>query len=129
MQGVIMNQCQRYNVCSSPVCPLLDNSNVVWYPNEEVCMAQQHNKIRFVYMQRKIQKKTRDLDSYYTFDMLNRKCIVGKGMTGINPDKDKEPQIAIWFKRHKENTRQYACTINPMLNKDHSTGTLSDKMA
>ena len=50
--------------------------------------------------QKKITKKAKDKDTYYTYEMLNRNCRVGTGMTGLNPDKSEEPQLEDWLKKH-----------------------------
>lgn len=88
--------------CSAPLCPESDKTlSDVFYPSEEICSR--HND-GFIKIQKKIAKKTKYLDRYYTIEMLKKNCVIGSGIKGIDPDRDEELQLQIWMKNHK--TRQ-----------------------
>ena len=92
-------QCRHFDCCSAPLCPLGEkNLKAIWYPDEEICRLKKTPD--WIKRQKKIAKKTKDKDMYYTYEMLNRNCKVGNGMTGLNPDKSEEPQLEDWFKKH-----------------------------
>lgn len=93
--------CPRKDKCSAPLCPLDPASmRQVWYPGEEICKHRDHLKTTLIRQQKKIQKKTRDKDSYYTYAMLSVECIVKNGITGIDPDRAYNPQVEIWYRKH-----------------------------
>jgi hypothetical protein len=54
----------------------------------------------WVKIQKKIAKKTKDKNTYYSYEMLSRNCKVGTGMTGLNSDKPEKPQLTAWLKKH-----------------------------
>jgi len=92
--------CKNFEKCSAPICPLEDkikNLNYIWYPNEEICSKHRN---QFIKTQKKIKKKARDVDKYFTLKMLDRNFIVGAGIVGLDPDKDEESQLKIWLKKH-----------------------------
>lgn len=94
------NQCRHFDSCGASLCPL-DTERLkieIWYPDEEICRLK--TVPNWVKIQRKISKRTKDNNKYYTYKMLNRNCKVGKGMTGLNPDKPEEPQLEDWLKKH-----------------------------
>lgn len=94
------DQCRHFDCCSAPLC-LLDEKHLktdIWYSDEEICRLK--TVPNWVRIQKKITKKTKDKNTYYTYEMLNRNCKVGKGMTGLNPDKSEESQLEDWFKKH-----------------------------
>ena len=93
--------CRMKDKCSAPLCPLDPASmRQVWYPDEEICKHRDHLKTTLIRQQKKIQKKTRDKDSYYTYAMLSVECIVKNGITGIDPDLAYNPQVEIWYRKH-----------------------------
>ena len=93
--------CPRKDKCSAPLCPMDEISmQQIWLPDEEICKHRSHLEDRFVKQQRKIQKKARDRDTYYTLEMLSVECIVKAGMTGIDPDRAYNPQVEIWMRKH-----------------------------
>jgi len=65
--------------------------------DEEICTR---HKNQFIKTQKKIKKKARDVDRYFTFEMLKRDCVVKGGIFGLDPDKDEEPQFKKWLKLH-----------------------------
>ena len=94
------DQCRHFDCCSAPLC-LLDEKHLkadIWYPDEEICRLKKIPD--WIKRQKKIGKKTKDKNTYYTYEMLNRNCKVGKGMTGLNPDKSEESQLEDWLKKH-----------------------------
>jgi len=93
-------QCRHFDYCNASLCPL-DVKHLkigAWYPDENICRLK--TVPNWVKIQKKIAKKTKDENTYYTYEMLNRNCRVGKGMTGINPDKPEKPQLRAWLKKH-----------------------------
>ena len=94
------DQCRHFDSCSAPLCPL-DEKHLkgdIWYPEEEICRLKKIPD--WIKQQKKIAKKTKEKDTYYNYEMLNRNCRVGNGMTGLNPDKSEEPQLEDWHKKH-----------------------------
>lgn len=82
--------CKRFDSCSAPLCPL-DVSNLknsIWYADEVICPLREFCKTTMVNNQNKIARRTRDLYTYYTKKMLEQKCIIRNGITGIDPDKE-----------------------------------------
>lgn len=95
-------QCRHFDYCSASLCPL-DSEPLktgIWYPDEEICRLK--SVPNWVKIQKKITKKTKDKNTYYTYEMLNRNCKVGTGMTGLNPDKPEELQLIAWLEKHPQ---------------------------
>ena len=92
--------CPKFDKCGAPLCPLDSESlkDGIWYPDEEICKRK--NVPAWVKAQRKIAKKTQDIDKYFNYAMLSRNCKIRKGISGIDPDKAEEPQLKKWFKAH-----------------------------
>lgn len=93
-------QCKHFECCSAPLCPL-DEKHLktgIWYPDEDICRLKKITD--WIKQQKKIAKKSKDKDTYYTYEMLNRNCKVGNGMTGLNPDIAEESQLIAWLKKH-----------------------------
>ncbi|MHA1286156.1 MAG: hypothetical protein ACTSPB_02010 [Candidatus Thorarchaeota archaeon] len=97
-----MIECPHFRKCGAPLCPLDPESlrKGIWYPDEPIC----HKRPTpgWVKAQKKIRRKTKNVNRYFTFEMLNQNCIIGKGMVGLNPDikKDEEEQLKQWLKKH-----------------------------
>ncbi len=89
--------------CSAPICPLDTLKKIcVWFADEEICKTD--FPPGWVKNQKKIQKRSKNFDTYYTFKMLNRNCIIKKPFTGITPEgfgritlEEKEKS---WLKSH-----------------------------
>ena len=96
------SECSRFEICSALLCPLdVENlQNKAWFPDEEYC--KKSPVPQWVVNQRKIAKKAKDKNKYFTYDMLKRNCRISKGILGLDPDKDEAPQLAKWFKMHPE---------------------------
>ena len=96
------NQCRHFDSCSATLCPLEPEhlKDRIWYPDEEICRLK--TVPNWVKIQKKIVKKTKDKNTYYTYEMLNRNCKVGTGMTGLNPDRPEELQLIAWLNKHPQ---------------------------
>ena len=94
------DQCRHFDYCSASLCPLDPEylKTGIWYSDEEVCRLK--SVTNWVKIQKKIVKKTKDKNTYYSYEMLNHNCKVGTGMTGLNPDKPEESQLEDWLKKH-----------------------------
>ena len=96
--------CKRYKDCSAQLCPMGTCSGS-WYPEEDICESREFSYESWIRNQRKIARKTRDLDTYYTYKMLQQNCIIGKGISGLNPDNDyceMKNDGDRWLKAHPE---------------------------
>jgi len=97
-----MIDCPYFRKCSAPLCPLDPESleHGIWYPFEQVC--RRRSAPEWVKVQKKIKRKTKNVNRYFTFEMLNRNCVISKGIVGLNPDSrdDEEKQLKKWFKNH-----------------------------
>jgi len=101
--------CYAFDSCDSPLCPLdEDIKHRCWYSEDSICGRQFKREGEktplFVENQRKISRKIRESgeDTYFTFEMLNRKFIIARGIVGLNPDSeiDEKEQLKSWLKRH-----------------------------
>ncbi len=102
MDKIRSDQCRHFESCSASICLLYPERLKVeiWYPDEEICRLK--SVPNWVKIQKKIVKKTKDKNTYYTYEMLNRNCKVGTGMTGLNPDKPEELQLIAWLEKHPQ---------------------------
>lgn len=119
-------ECQYYDDCSAPLCPLDPESlkHGIWYPDEEIC--QKRSVPDWVKVQRRIAKKTSDVDKYFTFEMLARVYKVTQGIVGLDPDKEEKPQLKRWLEKHppkssvkKELTEEEKAVLRERLKKAH----------
>ena len=96
-------ECPHYNKCSSPLCPLDEDSleNGIWFPDEEICKRNEFARKTWVRNQKKIQRRAKNINGYFTLNMLKRNCVVKGGICGIDPDKPAESQIEAWLAAHK----------------------------
>ena len=68
-----VTECPKFDECSAALCPL-DRKHLkigVWYPDEIVCCKYYYSWIQ---NQKKIAKKAKDMDKYFTHEMLKRNC-------------------------------------------------------
>jgi hypothetical protein len=98
-----LEKCGVFEKCSCPVCPMLkDIVQALWFPTEDICTKFNNSYIK---QQKKIQKRIQEknLDSVFTFRMLNKKIIIGKAIKGLDPDTEdmKEAETA-WLNKHIE---------------------------
>jgi hypothetical protein len=99
--------CKRFDRCNANLCPMDSKSleEGTWMPDEEICTLREYCQTDWIRNQKKIARKTRDFDSYYTVRMLEQNCIVGKGISGVDPDHDyadREKDVVKWLKAHPE---------------------------
>jgi hypothetical protein len=96
--------CKRFDSCSAPICPLNQCSGT-WVADEEICRSSSFSSEGWLQNQKKIAKRTRDFETYYTYTMLQRNFIIGKGITGLDPDHDiseLEQDETRWLNFHPE---------------------------
>lgn len=74
-----MIECNSFEKCSAPICPLDHPENAIWYPSEDTCTKRPIPK--WVKKQRRIAKKTKKPGDYLTL-----KILTSTSRTGINPD-------------------------------------------
>lgn len=98
--------CRYFDTCSAPLCPLHADGAGIWYPDEPICKAHKHHQgARWVANQRKIARKAKSTEGYFTKAMLNRDMVIRKGIEGANPDaKDSEAEVHRWIATHPERT-------------------------
>lgn len=95
--------CPSFVHCSAPMCPLDPMvEGCEWYPEDDIC--RKNFPPQWVKTQKKIKARTRNFDTYYTLQMLQRNCVVGRGMVGIDPNKARAEteQLESWLRRHPE---------------------------
>ena len=99
MKKVKATDCSLWSSCDAPICPLDEVSlrTGIWYPDESICRKHLHNWIQH---QKKIAKKAKNKEKYFTFDMLKRDCIIGNGIEGLDPHSEEAPQLEKWFEKH-----------------------------
>ncbi len=101
---IAMEKCPQADICSAPLCPFVDPTILkdrYWYPDDPICRRRGViAKYSWIRTQKKIFRTTKDMTTCYTYQMLNRSCVIGKGMIGIDTDRPEEPQIERWFKAH-----------------------------
>jgi hypothetical protein len=95
--------CKHFEYCSAPMCPWdRDVSNTAWFADEEICRLK--DVPEWVKRQRKIVKIVVDETAgCFTLPMLERRCIIGKSITGIDPDgtnTEREDAEKAWLDKH-----------------------------
>jgi len=98
--------CRRYESCNAPLCPMDEKSlkSAIWYPDDEICRLNEFCNEIWIDRQKRIAKK-RNKNTYYTHSMLQHNCIIGKAISGIDPDcplEDIEKATESWKKKHPE---------------------------
>lgn len=94
--------CKNYIRCNASICPLLEKDEIeplCWFPDENIC-TMVHSP-RWIKKQRKIIKKCRNTDTYFTYEMLKQNFVVRKGIEGLDPDRERSPQLKKWLKNHR----------------------------
>ncbi|MDA8126601.1 MAG: hypothetical protein M0009_15615 [Deltaproteobacteria bacterium] len=91
--------CALFESCQAPLCPL-DQSSLkgVWYADEEICRARSYAGLAWIRGQRKIGRV--GARGYFTLEMLQRNCIVKRGIAGLDSDAQEEPQLRRWLADH-----------------------------
>ena len=99
------DKCRHFENCSSPLCPMDEESllHCYWFGNEPVCGLQSENQVDWIKRQRKIARAVQDNSTYFTLSMLKHPCVIGRALTGIDPDAidfEREKQERLWFGKH-----------------------------
>lgn len=100
--------CPSFTRCSASLCPFDPNiKERMWYPDEPVCVrAGMSSEHRWIKTQKKIARKCKNKEKYFTQPMLERLSIVYRGTVGINPERDEESQFKVWFKGHPKREKK-----------------------
>jgi len=97
-------ECQSFGHCDAPLCPLDATSLVhgTWFPDEVICVREGCRE-RWIDMQKRIAKKTRERGrGYFTVAMLEALAAVGRAITGVDPNcKDAPAAEAAWCARKR----------------------------
>ena len=92
------------NACNAPICPLNPDSlkYCAWFPDEEIC--RKASVPEGVKIQRKIEKKSKNTETCYTWAMLNRHIKVSTGIAGVDPERitgvEDETVVREWIGKH-----------------------------
>ena len=93
--------CSLYTSCIAPLCPIdTDSLGGVWYPEEKICQEKTGRLLPWVKAQRKITKSEAERNGYFTLAMLNHDCVIRKGISGLDPDKEDKQQVKKWMEEH-----------------------------
>ena len=97
------DNCKYFDECSAPMCPRdVGAAKTAWFVDEPVCRL--HDVPEWVKRQRKIART--DIDEKagcFTLPMLERDCMIKKGITGIDPDgtdSEREAAEKAWLEKH-----------------------------
>jgi len=95
--------CKYFDGCSAPMCPRdAEAAKTAWFADEPVCRL--HDVPEWVKRQRKIAKTGMNATAgCFTLPMLERRCVVGKKITGIDPDgtdAEREKAERNWLEKH-----------------------------
>ena len=89
------------------MCPMDKNiEERIWYPDEDICGVHKFCKDKYIKLQRKIKKKVRNRDLYFTFDMLNRNITIVRGTKGLSPNDKVKEQEEKWIEKHKDRKKK-----------------------
>jgi hypothetical protein len=96
-------KCKYFDDCSAPMCPQdLRAAKTAWFANEPVCRL--HDVPECVKRQRKIAKTgVTETAGCFTLPMLERDCMIKKGITGIDPDStdlERKATEKVWLEKH-----------------------------
>lgn len=111
------DQCPRSEICNAPICPLDLQNDCPWYPDEDIC-ARKWTPPAFVRVQRRISKRAKSRDTYYTYDMLNAIARVTKNTEGCDPTKNPRSWLKNYQLRRHQRTLKAKCDPTPMPGKD-----------
>jgi len=83
----------------------------MWFPDEPICATEgMSTDYPWLQTQKKIAKKTRNQDRYFTGKMVQRNCVVRSGLVGLDPNRDEKPQLDRWFRDHPEKKKRRELT-------------------
>ena len=96
--------CKYFDGCSAPMCPRdVGVGKTAWFASEPICRL--HDVPDWVKRQRKIAKTGIDETAgCFTLPMLERDCMIKKGITGIDPDgvdSERETAEKAWLEKHR----------------------------
>lgn len=96
-----MIYCSFLNKCNAPICPLDENSIMdgLWYPDEEIC--KKRFNLVWIKNQKKVKKKAKNKEKYFTVSMLNRNIIIKTGILGLDYNASYEDECK-WIDKHPE---------------------------
>ena len=94
--------CKYFHYCDASLCPLDEKHLKIgsWYPDGKICRLKKVPL--WVRNQKKIAKKYKNANRYFTHRMLKQNCIIRSGIEGLDPNKNKEPQLRAWLKKHPQ---------------------------
>jgi hypothetical protein len=106
-QPTCARDCPNFQDCSAPFCPADADSlkSGLWYTDEGICSLVVFKNLTWIMNQKRIAKKARNKDFYFTKTMLDRTCIVTGATEGLDPDKtdvDNCKAVKAWLKTHPE---------------------------
>jgi hypothetical protein len=95
--------CKYFESCSAPMCPRnVGVAKTVWFAGEAICRL--HDVPEWVKQQRKIAKTGIDETvGCFTLPMLERRCVIGKKISGIDPDVTEAERVGAernWLEKH-----------------------------
>lgn len=104
-QPAVAKECSLWDGCNAPICPADKESlhSAIWYPTEGFCTSYAFCKLPWIRNQRKLARKVRNKDFYYTLEMLSHNCVITVATEGLNPDTtDYQDKTALkkWLKQH-----------------------------
>ena len=95
-------KCKYFDGCSAPMCPVDSEAvKTVWFADEPVCRP--NDVPDWVKRQRKIAKTCAGTAGCFTLPMLERRCVIGKKISGIDHDGDvaeREEAERNWLEKH-----------------------------
>jgi len=99
-----MPVCKKYDTCNAPLCPLDEQSlkHGIWYPDEEVCPVRAYTNLPWIQSQKKLVKKTGRAGRYFTPQMLERNCVIRRGIEGLDADQAEDYELKKWLRDHPE---------------------------
>lgn len=103
MNNFTPEECPRFTICSANLCPFdPDIKARIWYPEEAICTKQGMVKeYPWIKSQRKIARRCKAPDKYFTIEMLKRLTQVRKGTIGLSPEVKQAPQLKSWLRQHQ----------------------------
>jgi hypothetical protein len=104
-QSGASENCKHFEGCSAPVCPRdAGAAKTAWFAGEPVCRL--HDVPEWVKQQRKIAKTGgKETAGCFTLPMLERRCVIGKKITGIDPggtEAEREEAERNWLDTHPQ---------------------------
>ncbi len=93
--------CNLHETCNTPLCPLDQISlGGIWYPDEEICRSRSQVNLPWIKTQRKIVESSAPADRYFDLPMLERNCVIKKGIASLDPNETNQTHVRKWFAEH-----------------------------